>query len=136
MTYPIFDKSVLPFIVCPFSSAEAPVVKFLGYKATTGERSITVKFIAVDGIDSEKHRALYDFWKTDCNYGTKPFLISLPWMGSPFDNNYPNLLVKFTGGISSSFDGIWSTKQKLVIVGEVNRIGELITPDTKTINWS
>lgn len=136
MIYPVFDKSSMPFTMLPIAMHQDPTLKGQGKKAVVGKRYFDVELLANDGLVSDMQQALYAFWKNDCNYGTTPFLIALPWMGSGIDNNYPNFLVKFTDGLSSQFDNTWTTKQKLIIVGEVNHVGDEITDEEKIITWS
>lgn len=141
MSYPVLDKTTVPCIVLPMRSTEKVAKKYLGYKAATGEREFDVEFVSTDGQVSTTMQALYEFFKTDCKRGTSPFLISLPWMGAPMDDDLPNFLVRFANGFSADFESVWKTKHKLIVVGVidyitadsgsyvVNDIGDLLTTD-------
>lgn len=135
MIYPELDKTLMPYMVLPVTPEQEETKKHLGYKAVTGSRAFDVEFIAVDGMVSETMQALYAFWRDDCNYGTKPFLISLPFFGSSIDDVNPNFLVKFRGKMSAPFNTTWSMKRRLEVIGEVNHTGDAIIPENIQITW-
>ena len=133
MTYPVLDKTTVPCITLPVTSKEELAKKYLGYKAISGAREFEVEFIAIDGQVSTTMQALYEFYKTDCQNGTSPFLISLPWMGAGMDDVHPNYLVRFANGISADYKSVWKTKHKLIVVGEISHIGDEIILEPTTI---
>lgn len=126
MSYPEFDKTTFSFVTYPVVDVHEKSKRYLGYKARSGDKYFNIELKSNDGITSAMTQAFYDFWKVDCKYGTSPFLIALPWMGSAHDNTLPNALVRFSEDISSSMNINWSSRHKLSIVGEVDYIDETL----------
>lgn len=78
MALAVFDETVLPCMNLPFENVHSRSKKYLGKKALTGKVYATLSFTAIN--DAEM-RALHDFWRIDCNYGTEPFVLPAPLFG-------------------------------------------------------
>ena len=128
MSYPVFDPSVMPFRLIPIEIQRKETKRYLANRALGGSGHITLKIISVDGLDSAKMNALYDFWKNDCQYGIQPFLISLPFFGSLGINDVnPDLLVRFASDLSSSYENAWETTLKLKIIANAEYVNGVLT---------
>lgn len=119
MVYPVFNKANFPSITTPITVSQDPPFIGLGYKAVSGTRYFNLKMNTGTPDADLKIAALYDFWKTDCKYGTTPFMVALPFFGEPVDDAYPNFLVRFTGGFTSEYDYRWKLSQKWEVVGTI-----------------
>lgn len=132
MTIPIYDPTVLPCIVDSINNTQKQTKKYLGGIAVTGAVNIDINIFA--NSDAELN-ALYSFWLNDCNYGTEPFLISLPVFGMPYALEAPDILVRFKGDFSADKDSVyWKSNIKLELMGTIDYIidgnGNFIVSDT------
>ncbi len=137
---PIYDFDILPAITLPFGSSKEATRKYLGGRALTGEEYMTLDIFMIDNTEA---LALYNFWETDCNYGTTPFLVALPLFGETYDKAYPTTMVQFYEDITAEkIDIHWKQSIKVKVLGTINYIqddslnyivddsGELIIDDT------
>ena len=120
MTYPEYDLTSLPTIENPYSNEKEVTKKYLGGRAMTGQEYATLNIFMVDNIEA---KALYDFWKDDCNYGTDAFLVPLPFFGEVYDKTRPNVVAKFIEDISAEkIDIHWNQGIKVKVLGTVDYI--------------
>ena len=147
---PIYDFTLLPAIEHPFESKQEVTSKYLGKRALTGDEYSTLNIFMVDNSEAVE---LYKFWKTDCSYGTIPFLVALPFFGETYDRELPTTLVEFIDDISSNKEDInWKQSVQIKVIGEISYIvddslnylvndsGDYIISDTvlnlnKEITW-
>jgi len=116
-TIHVYDETILPCITFPLDNTHEKSKRYLGNKALSGEIYANINLLPKN--DTEM-KALYDFWKDDCNYGLNPFLIPLPIFGRTGDLEYPCLQVKFVEEIKSvKVDLHWTVKIKLKVLGNV-----------------
>ena len=117
---PIYNLDILPAITHPFESKKIVTKRYLGGKAITGQEYATLNIFSEDNA---KTKALYDFWKDDCNYGTVPFLIALPMFGITYDKAYPSLMVQFYEDITAKkIEKHWTQDIKIKVLGTVDYI--------------
>jgi len=117
---PIYDFDILPAITVSFGSIKEATKKYLGGRALTGDEYMTLDIFMVDNTET---KALYDFWETDCNYGTTPFLIALPLFGMIYDETFPTTMAQFYEDISmEKIDTHWKQGIKVKILGDVDYI--------------
>ena len=131
-TIPIYDITTLPCISYPMENTAQKSKKYQGGYALTGNTKASVSLIAKN--DTEM-LALYDFWKTDCNFGLEPFLMPIPVFGNTQDLYLPSLLVLFKSDLKATKNSSnWTIKMDLEIYGLVNYViddfGQFITSDT------
>lgn len=118
MTIPIYDKDTLPCILYPLVVRQEESMRFLGNRAITGATYIDLNLRPK--TDAQEN-ALYDFWKTTCNFGLEPFLIALPVHGRVIDEAHPDLLVQFVGDFTDTKErGKWTTKRKIKVIGTID----------------
>jgi|GEM_PF-4090979 len=70
--------SDLPQPTYPFDVSYEKTELFLGNKIRAGARMVS---FAIVMRNNTQIKAMHDFWKNDCQYGTKPFYITLPMFG-------------------------------------------------------
>ena len=120
MSYPIYNLNILPAITLPYKDKREVSKKYLGGRALTGE--VYLDFDVFMESNTER-KALYDFWKNDCNYGTQPFLIPLPLFGETYDKDRPNVLALFTKEIEANKQDIhWTATTSVKAVGTIEYI--------------
>ena len=128
---PKYDLTKLPTIQHPFTSKQEITKKYLGKRAITGQEYATIELFA---IDNAKTKALYDFWKDDCNYGTKQFLAPIPIFGIEYMKDYPNVLCEFIENISSKKSSIfWVQTIKVKIIEYSEVLGYVIDDNSNQI---
>jgi len=118
MTIPIYDKATLPCIQYPFVVRQEESKRFLGGRAITGATFLELNFLSKS--DAEEN-ALYNFWKTGCNYGLEPFLIALPIHGASVDEAHPDVLVQWVDDFTDTKEkGRWTTKRRVRVIGTID----------------
>lgn len=111
---PEYDFNVLPCIEFPYSNEQEVTKKYLGGRALTGQEYATLNMFSVDDT---KAKALYEFWRDDCNYGTDPFLAPIPMHGAEHSKYVPNALCEFTEDILSNKEDVhWKQSIKLKVI--------------------
>ena len=132
---PIYNEDVLPCLSFPFSNTQEQTTKYLGGKARTGRVIGDVKISAEDDAGI---KALYEFWKQQCNYGLEPFLMPIPVFGEDVDTVHPAILVKFLGELTAekAVRG-WDCPFKIEILGDVHYVvtdaGDYVLSDSDTL---
>lgn len=117
---PVYDYTLLPCIEHPLENNREATTKYLGKRALTGQEYSTLNIFMVDDTEAIE---LYKFWKTDCKYGTIPFLVALPFFGETYDKELPTTLVRFMEDISNNKeDYLWKQSIKIEILGTVSYI--------------
>lgn len=132
MAYPEYDFTTLPAIEHPYNNEKEATKKYLGGRAITGEEYATLNIFATTNAEAN---ALYEFWKTDCVYGTLSFLVPIPFMGETYDRDKPNALVQFIEDLSVDKEDVhWKQTIRVKVVGTVDYIyddlGAYITDDS------
>lgn len=131
MAYPEYDFTTLPAIEHPYNNEKEATKKYLGGRAITGEEYATLNIFATTNAEAN---ALYEFWKTDCVYGTLSFLVPIPFMGETYNRELPNALVQFIEDLSADKeDAHWKQSVKVKVLGTVdyllNDLGEYLVND-------
>ena len=130
MAYPEYDFNILPTIQKAFISEQEATKKYLGKRAITGQEYATIDIFAEDDT---KIKALYDFWKDDCNYGTLAFLVGLPINGVPSSKDFPTALCRFIDDIvAKKIDDHWTQGIKLKVL-EYSQILGIIEDDATNV---
>ena len=133
MATPIYDLDLLPAIEIPYQNEQEATKKYLGKKAITGQQYATLKFFIEDNAGA---KALADFWRDDCNFGTIPFLAPLPIFGVEYVKDNPNCLVQFTEDFNSEkLDIHWKSTSKVKVLeyfAEVT-LGDLVADNNDLI---
>lgn len=133
MNTPIYDVSTLPCITYPMENKVEQTRKYLGGYAITGRTTATINVMAKSNAEE---KALYDFWRTDCNYGLEPFLIPIPLFGDEvISPQAPTLLVKFKSDLKSTKEsGRWKSSFEVEVFGLfiyiVDDQGNFVVDDT------
>lgn len=132
MTIPVYDIDTLPFISYPIKLKKGKSKKFLGGQAITGSTIISLTLLSKNDT---QQKAFYDFWETECNSGTEPFLISFPLFGNTFDVYHPDLLVRFKSDYIADKENCskWRQTIELELIGSIVYIvdndGQFIVSD-------
>jgi len=126
MAYPEYSFSTLPAIQTPLQVEKEQTTQYLGGRAVTGEEYATLNFFIDDNTQA---KALYDFWKDDCNYGTKPFLMPLPVFGVSYSRDSGNALCKFIDKPVQQKEEIYSTQSTKVKILEYSELLGYVVDD-------
>ena len=114
MATPTYDASAMPVIETPFESSQEVTKRYLGKRAVTGQEYTSINLF---GEDDSKIKALYEFWRDDCNYGTVQFMVGIPVHGSEHSRYVPNALCEFTEEVAETKEGVhWKQSIKLKII--------------------
>lgn len=119
MIIPIYNETVLPCITYPFKPKKQIIMGFAG----KGTQKATADIEILCENDTEV-LALDSFFVTDLEYGTKDFLLDIPFFGRVVDNDMPTLLVRFSGHTREYSKESFTSQSShtLEIVGEVKYI--------------
>jgi len=118
---PIYNEATLPCLIYPMKNTQEPTKKYLGGKAISGRALATVNLVAESDAEMT---ALYEFFKTDCNYGLEPFLIPIPFFGADVEVETPAILVKQLGSLETdkTNSNKWKASLKLEILGDIDYV--------------
>lgn len=120
ISYPEYDLATLPALTIPYEDKQEVTKKYLGNRASTGQEYLNFDIFMVDNTE---RKALYDFWKDDCNYGAEPFLAPLPLFGEVYVKTMPNVVVQFIDEVSVAKQDIhWSTTISVKVIGTVDYV--------------
>jgi len=124
MAIPEYDLDVLPAIEHPYSNEQEVTKRYLGGRAITGQEYATLNIFMVD---NDEAKALYEFWRDDCDYGTTAFLAPIPMNGVPFSGGAPNALCEFIEDISTEkIDVHWKQGIKVKVLEYSELLGYII----------
>lgn len=111
----IYDLDTLPAIEHPATSENEAPTRYLGGRALTNDSYVSVNFFIEDNTQA---KLLYDFWKTECDYGREPFLFPIPFNGETYDKAMPHLVAQFIENINlQDVNKHWKLSNKLKILG-------------------
>jgi hypothetical protein len=111
---PIYDFLLLPIIKHPFNNINEKSKQYLGNREIYGDNYVNISLHIKDNDEAER---LYDFWETECDNGTLPFLIPIPVNGEEYDRDTPNTTAKFIGEIKMQKVGFhWESSFRLEIL--------------------
>lgn len=85
MSIAYYDETVLPCFTLPMENVHTRSKKYLGRKALTGKVYATLNFTILSDAEMD---ALHIFWRHTCNYGTEPFVATLPIFGMRKETGY------------------------------------------------
>jgi hypothetical protein len=110
---PVYNLAILPAPKLPFTSRQEAKKKYLGGRTVDGQQYATLNIFIKNNTEAI---ALYDFWATDCNYGTIPFEVVIPMFGEIGQNT----LVEFTERFSmDKINAHWDQSFKVKVLGVV-----------------
>ena len=111
---PEYDMDLLPDITKSFTSTQEATKKYLGGRAITGQEYVTINLFGVDNLEV---KALYEFWRDDCQYGTLPFLAPLTVNGHEVNRDIPTALCLFIEDFGADKQDIhWTKSLKLKVL--------------------
>jgi len=114
MAIPEYDPYTLPVIETPYDDMQEATKKYLGGRAITGQEYANINLFAED---DSKIKALYEFWRDDCEYGTLQFMAPLPIHGSEHSRYVPNALCEFLEDVSMEKQDVhWKQGVKLKVI--------------------
>jgi len=124
MSIPEYDLSKLPVIELPYQNEQEQTKKYLGGRAITGQEYATLNIFMVDNAEA---KAIYEFWKDDCEYGTLAFSIPFPMNGVSYSRDVPNVLCEFIEDISAEkTDTHWNQEIKVKVLEYSELLGNII----------
>ncbi len=117
-----FDK--LPVIQYPFDNRQEVTKNYLGNRAISGQEYANINVFMENNAQAE---ALYKFWRDDCVFGTKQFLVPLPYNGVHYSRDIPNVLCEFIKELSAEkINNFWNEKIELKVIEYNYVLGNIV----------
>ena len=124
MAVPEYDYNTLPAIEHPFTSSQEVTKRYLGGRAVTGQEYAVINFFSENNAQI---KALYEFWRDDCNSGLTQFLAPIPVNGSEVSRYVPTALCEFIEEISMEKLGVhWKQGIKVKIIEYKEVLGIIV----------